>query len=91
MKDKEKLPVWLREAAVEIERAHRQLDAFGVPDCADDGTPISLALRISVGIETARVEQNTGSESDDSYLDGINYWHSGTPTPDVPWEDEDGI
>ena len=48
MSDKAKLPAWLREAAHEIENAHRILDDLGAPDAADDGIPISLALRILV-------------------------------------------
>ena len=52
MKDKQKLPAWLREAAAELEKAHRVLDEHGAPDAADDGTPISLALRISVALDS---------------------------------------
>jgi hypothetical protein len=55
VKDKAKLPAWLREAAHEIESAHRACDALGVPDAADDGTPISLALRIAVLADPANM------------------------------------
>jgi hypothetical protein len=48
MLDHQKLPAWLREAAREIENAHRTLDELGAPRTADDGTPITLALRITV-------------------------------------------
>lgn len=63
VKDKEKLPAWLREAAMELEKAHGVLDEAGVPDAADDGTPISLALRIAYALDAAGVELEAGWES----------------------------
>jgi hypothetical protein len=48
MRNRKTLIRWLREEAQELEDAHRILDELGAPDQADDGTPISLALRIAV-------------------------------------------
>jgi hypothetical protein len=60
VKDRETLPTWLREAADELEKAHRILDDLGAPEASPDGTPLSLAARI--GAQLAPQRWATGIE-----------------------------
>lgn len=57
MKDAEKLVAWLREAATELEKAHRVLDDENVPREAANGVTYSLAARIVVLAEPERSEK----------------------------------
>lgn len=43
-----KIVAWLREAADELEKAHRLLDDLGVPEGSTPKIPYSLAARIMV-------------------------------------------
>lgn len=46
--DAEKMIAWLREAADELEKAHKLLDDCGVPRVLRDEVPMTLAARIAV-------------------------------------------
>lgn len=50
--DADELIAWVREAADELERAHRILDDAGAYRNAEDGIPLTLALRIAVALDT---------------------------------------
>ena len=56
MEDAERMSAWLREAALELDKAHGLLDEEGVPRYSDpdpDGTivPMTLALRIETAFQ----------------------------------------
>jgi hypothetical protein len=53
--DAERLVAWLREAADELEKAHRILDEADVPRVREEsGNPMTLAARIYTLMERGR-------------------------------------